>query len=91
MSEDMPTVVRLECTVPGCGAVFVVPVVYRLERVEYETPTFGDPDASIISTRVVVDVPATLALEAPLRVHLEGHAHAEIGLTHPDDPGPGAA
>lgn len=69
-----PTFVNLECSVRGCGARFSIPVVYRLEPLEVDAGTFDDPTRVFISTRVVVDIDATLDLEAPLRVHLDEHA-----------------
>lgn len=68
-----PTELRLACRVRGCGEVFRVPVVYR--EVPVTMPgTFADPHERVIATRVEVDVEGTLALEAPLRAHLERHA-----------------
>lgn len=83
----VPTTMRLECKVTGCGEVVEIPVVYRLEVVPGALPG----RTGSVNTRVVVDIEGTLALEAPLRVHLDEHAHdAEVGLVHPDDPGPSA-
>jgi len=72
----MPTVVNLECSVRGCGERFSIPVVYRLEHdTRYDLASLDNLRASAMTTtRVVVDVDATLDLEAPLRVHLDEHA-----------------
>jgi len=85
----LPTVVRLECKVRGCGAEFEVPIVYR--DVPITMPgTLAEPDERVVGTRLEVDVDATLALEAWTRGHLEQHAlEAELlAAGHPDDPGP---
>lgn len=73
----MPTYVNLECSVSGCGARFSIPVVYRLELLPGPAPSsieLGVEVHPLMNTRVVVDVDATLDLEAPLRVHLDEHA-----------------
>lgn len=75
--KPTPTVVNLECAVKGCGARFSIPVVYRLEPVPYPPEWGWSPELAKrhdLTTRVVVDVDATLELEAPLRVHLDEHA-----------------
>lgn len=69
-----PTTMHLECRVAGCGAAFEVPVQYRLTYLE------GG------GARVELDVDGTLALEAPLRVHLD--EHATNGAPPPDEPPP---
>lgn len=85
LADRIPTTVRLECKVLGCGHVIELPVVYRLEPVPGALP--GPRGA--VNTRLRVDIEGTLALELPLRLHLDEHAAAaETGLEHPDDPGP---
>lgn len=83
-----PTFVLLECQVRGCGARFELPVVYRLQPVSLPPAEWAwSPELARrpdLTTRVVVDVDATLDLEAPLRVHLD--EHATCGAPPVDEP-----
>lgn len=69
-----PTELLLDCKVRGCGETFRVPVVYREVRDELDIATHGNPGAVFVTTRLEVDVEATLDLEAVVRAHLDQHA-----------------